>query len=125
LLLLKKPGLRPGFFLPAIQALWVSGASVVAFCFHTKRPRRPDMTVKGTVCGYHARLPRYAIQTDHGFSVVDVLDGELAVYHQVTGALEDHGVTVLRNRTTEEDVEVCVEAVHASREAVEALLVSR
>lgn len=24
--------------MPAIQALWVSGASVVAFCFHTKRP---------------------------------------------------------------------------------------
>lgn len=29
--------------MPAIQALWVSGASVVAFCFHTTRSRRPDM----------------------------------------------------------------------------------
>ena len=25
--------------MPAIQALWVSGASVVAFCFHTTRSK--------------------------------------------------------------------------------------
>lgn len=30
-LLFEEAGLATGFFLPAIQALWVSGASVVAF----------------------------------------------------------------------------------------------
>jgi len=38
----EEAGLATGFFLPAIQALWVYGASVVAFWLHTKRPRRPD-----------------------------------------------------------------------------------
>ncbi|WP_414867403.1 hypothetical protein [Pseudomonas donghuensis] len=28
--------------MPAIQALWASGASVVAFCFHTKRPSEAE-----------------------------------------------------------------------------------
>lgn len=35
----EEAGLPPGFFVPAIQALGVSDASVVAFCFHTKRSK--------------------------------------------------------------------------------------
>ncbi|AZL68809.1 hypothetical protein [Pseudomonas oryziphila] len=37
-MLFQKTALPGGFFMPAIQALWASGASVVAFYFHTKRP---------------------------------------------------------------------------------------
>ena len=83
------------------------------------------MKIDGVICGYHAHLQRFAVRTDHGYSVVDVQEGELSLHDQVTGMLEDHGLVVLTNRTTGEDVEVCVEAVHASREAVEALLRSR
>jgi hypothetical protein len=35
--------LQPGFFVPAIQA---PGASVIAFCFHTQKPREPDTTAQ-------------------------------------------------------------------------------
>jgi hypothetical protein len=40
----EETALPGGFFVLEIQALWVSGASVVAFRFHTKGPRRPDMS---------------------------------------------------------------------------------
>lgn len=83
------------------------------------------MKIDGVVCGYHARLPRYAIRTAHGYAVVDVEVGELAVHDQVNGTLEDHGQVVLINRTTGENVEVCVEAVHANRATAEALLQSK
>jgi len=83
------------------------------------------MKIEGVIFGYHPHLPRYAVRTDHGYSVVDVEDGEVSIHDVVFGALEDHGQVVLTNRTTGEEVEVCVEAVHASREAAEALLRSR
>lgn len=83
------------------------------------------MRIKGTVCGYHAHLPRFAVRTDYGYSVVDVEEGLLRVHDQVVGELDDHGHTTLHNETTGEDVEVCVEAIQASRDAAASLLRSR
>lgn len=83
------------------------------------------MAVMGVVCGYHANLPRYAIRTDDGFAIVDVLVGELRIGDSVRGALDNNGMAMLINRTTGELVEVAVEAVHASQDAAESLLRSK
>lgn len=83
------------------------------------------MSIQGTICGYHARLPRFAVTTPEGFSIVDVVIGELSVGDQVRGNLWTLGATLLENDTTGEIVEVFVEAVHASRAAAESLLRSR
>lgn len=80
------------------------------------------MQLKGIVVGYHARLPRYAIKTDYGYTVVDVEDGSLNLRDEVAGALDDHGHTTLLNESTGEPVEVCVEAIQATAEAANQLL---
>lgn len=83
------------------------------------------MRITGVVCGYHAQIPRFAVRTEYGYTVVDVEVGELRVHDQVVGELDEHGQTTLLNETTGEDVEVCVEAIQASRDAAASLLRSR
>lgn len=83
------------------------------------------MRIKGVVCGYHAQISRFAVHTDYGYSVVDVESGVLRVHDQVVGELDEHGQCTLLNETTGEDVEVCVEAIQASRDAAASLLRSR
>ncbi|MBX9754664.1 MAG: hypothetical protein K2X80_07920 [Pseudomonadaceae bacterium] len=83
------------------------------------------MHIKGIVCGYHAQMPRFAIRTDCGYSVVDVEVGQRRMHDQVAGELDGHGQTTLQNETTGEDVEVCVEAIQATREGAASLLRSR
>jgi hypothetical protein len=83
------------------------------------------MKINGVVSGGNREIGRWAIRTDHGFAVVDLIDGELQFHDAVTGDLESPGPVVLINRTTAEPVEVCVEAIHATLEGARALLRNR
>ena len=83
------------------------------------------MSTQGTICGYHARLPRFAVNTAEGFSIVDVMIGQLKVGDHVSGNLWELGGAVLTNHTSGDIVEVFVEATHASRASAESLLQSR
>lgn len=81
------------------------------------------MKIKGVVC--ENRHQRYTVRTKAGYTVVDVVDGELQEHDTVTGHLEDHGQVFLTNHTSEEIVEVDVLAFHASPAAASALLHGR
>lgn len=83
------------------------------------------MKINGVVSGVNQRTVCWAIRTENGFAVVDLMQGELHFHDAVTGELDSHAPVVLINRTTEEPVEVCVEAVHANLDAARALLQSR
>ncbi|WKN23945.1 hypothetical protein [Azotobacter vinelandii] len=77
------------------------------------------MLLTGIVVGNHRTIPRYAIQTEEGYVVVDVESGDLAFQHVVIGersAIEEYGHTTMLNHSTGETVEVFVEAVKATRE---------
>lgn len=81
------------------------------------------MKIKGVVSKNLAQ--RYMIRTAAGYTVVDVVDGELQEHDTVTGRLEDHGQVFLTNHDSEETVEVDVLAFHASPAAPSALLLGR
>ena len=83
------------------------------------------MKINGVVSGGNQGTGRWAIRTENGFVVVDLMQGELHFHDAVSGDLDSHGPVVLINRTTGEPVEVCVEAIHASLDAARALLQSR
>jgi hypothetical protein len=73
--------------------------------------------MNGIVRAANHRRQRYAIQTDDGFTVADLIDGELNINDEVSGTLDDHGETMLRNLTTGDLVEVRIDAYYASRES--------
>ncbi|HMM74861.1 MAG TPA: hypothetical protein PJ986_04065 [Gammaproteobacteria bacterium] len=57
-----------------------------------------------------------------GFTVFDVVSGEINVGDFVSGPLNDHGDAVLKNLTTGERIEVYVEAIQATQSAARDLL---
>lgn len=83
------------------------------------------MKINGVVSGGNREIGRWAIRTERGFVVVDLIDGEFEIQDAVTGDLENHGLVVLINRRTEEPVEVCIEAIDATLEGARALLRNR
>lgn len=80
------------------------------------------MTVIGVVAGENPQIGRYALQTEDGYSIADLLGGTLCMHEVVEGTLWDHGLAYLINRSTGETVEVVIEAVHANRASASALL---
>lgn len=78
------------------------------------------MKIKGLV--HRSWEQRHILHTATGYTVVDVVDGELQAHDTVTGCLEDHGQVFLTNHTSEETVEVDVLAFHATLESALALL---
>lgn len=78
--------------------------------------------MKGIVHQLNARLARYAIQTDQGFTVADLIDGELTLNDEVSGILDEHGEVALKNLTTGDLVEVRIEAFYASLQSAAKLL---
>lgn len=60
---------------------------------------------------------RAAVLTEYGYTVFDIIDGDVAVHDEVTGSLDDHGDAVIANATTGQTVAVYIEAIHATRES--------
>ena len=81
------------------------------------------MKIKGIVAGYSSNHVRYAIKADNGYTVVDLMAGDrMSPYDVVSGPLENHGHAYLYNHTTDEQIEVYVEAIHASQANAASLL---
>lgn len=78
--------------------------------------------MQSTVKGLSANRQRAAVLTDEGFTVFDIEDGEVSMGDVLSGCLDDHGSTVLSNRTTGHKVDVYIEAIHATPEFARSLL---
>lgn len=78
--------------------------------------------MNGTIRGINKRRQRYAIQTSNGYTIADLIDGELNINDEVSGLLDEHGDTMLRNQTTGDIIEVRIEAFYASAESAAKLL---
>ena len=77
----------------------------------------------GVVKGLSANRRRVAVLTDDGYTVFDIESGEPPLRgHTISGALNEHGSTVLTNETTGQTTDACVEAIHATRESALSLL---
>lgn len=79
--------------------------------------------MQSTVKGLSANRQRAAVLTDEGFTVFDIEDGEVSMGDVLSGCLDDHGSTVLSNRTTGHKVDVYIEAIQATPEFARSLLV--
>lgn len=76
----------------------------------------------GTVRAVNQRRQRYAIETADGYTIADLIDGELNINDEVSGTLDEHGDTTLRNLTTEDRVEVRIEVFYATHQSAAQLL---
>lgn len=88
-------------------------------------PQTQEGFMKGIVSGHNAQRTRYAIQTDLGYTVADIEDGELNINDVVSGNLDDHGEASLLNHTTGASATVYVEAIQATESAARTLLQNR
>ncbi len=78
--------------------------------------------MQGTVKGLSSNQQRAAVLTDDGFTVFDIEDGEVAMGDRLSGCLDEHGSTVLSNRTSGHKVDVYIEAIQATPEFAQTLL---
>lgn len=78
--------------------------------------------MNGTVRAANLRRQRFAIQTEDGYTIADLIDGELNVSDEVGGILDEHGDTTLRNLTTGNTVEVRIEAFYATSQSAAQIL---
>jgi hypothetical protein len=78
--------------------------------------------MNGTISAANQRRQRYAINTSTGYTIADLIDGELNINNEVAGTLDEHGDTTLRNLTTGDMVDVRIEAFYATQQSAAQLL---
>lgn len=72
----------------------------------------------GIVRAVNQRRQRYAIQTDDGYTIADLIDGELNIHDEVSGVLDEHEEVILKNLTTGDTVEVRIDEIHVQDQSV-------
>lgn len=65
---------------------------------------------------------RFAVITDHGYTVFDIEHGELSIEDRVSGCLDMHGHQDLTNQTTGHKLSAYIEAIQATQQAALDLL---
>lgn len=78
--------------------------------------------MKATVFGLNKGSQRAAVFTEIGYVVFDILDGEVSIKDEISGALDEHGDQALVNLTTGDILNVCIQAIGATKENAAALL---
>ena len=81
--------------------------------------------MQGIVKGLSKNRQRVAVQTDEGYTVFDIRDGEVAIGDQISGDLDEHGLQDLANQTTGHRLSVYIEAIQATTSGAESLLSRR
>jgi hypothetical protein len=80
--------------------------------------------MEGRACGTNGRQ-RWALETDYGYIVLDIYNGQVCLCDVLSGDLRRHGSVNLRNLTSGTIVECYVAAFDASRQSAESLLSHR
>ncbi len=78
--------------------------------------------MQGTVKCLSANRQRAAVLTDNGYTVFDIISGEVEPEDILSGDLASHGGVDLANLTSGRTISVFVEAIHATQAAVRSLL---
>lgn len=78
--------------------------------------------MRGKVAGVNRQNGMAAISTVYGYTVAQVLEGDLSVGDDVSGELDDHGDVVLVNHSSGLRVQAYVEAIHASPRIAQQLI---
>lgn len=78
--------------------------------------------MNGIVHQLNARRSRYAIQTGDGYTIADLVDGELNIGDLVDGVLDEHEEVTLTNITTGDTVEVRIDAIHVPQQSLAKIL---
>lgn len=79
--------------------------------------------MKGTVKIINTITNRTAVETDYGYTVFDIEHGSVQLNDILSGDLDSHGSQRLRNHTSDDDLEVYVEAVQATQQSAKQLLI--
>jgi hypothetical protein len=77
--------------------------------------------MKGIVRFISTNRIRVAVQTEYGYTVFDVEDGEFTEGDIVSGNLDDHGGQVVANESKRQRAFVCIEAVQADLVSAQSL----
>ena len=81
--------------------------------------------MKGMVSAVNYRKRRVATKTEHGYTLVDLLDDQAVdVGHALSGELDAVGNTTLTNETTGKKIKVCIEAVRAGETNMRGIMAS-
>lgn len=83
------------------------------------------MKIDGVVIGADTLIGRYILRSSAGYLVVDLMQGELYLRDVVSFDPQHLGPVYLRNHTSGELVEVCVEALLSTLRAASALAGNR
>ncbi|MGF6152016.1 hypothetical protein [Pseudomonas fluorescens] len=83
------------------------------------------MKINGAVAAANLLIGRYVVRSSAGYLVVDLMQGELSLRDVVSFDPQHLGPAYLKNHTTGEPVEVCVEALLSSLQAAVALAGNR
>ena len=78
--------------------------------------------MQGIVKGLSANRQRVAALTDNGYTVFDIISGEVEQEDMLSGDLASHGNVDLTNLTSGRTISVCVEAIHATLASARTLL---
>ena len=84
--------------------------------------RGPNMNIKGIVKGANHQRGWYMIQTAYGFTVAELIQGELNIHDHLYGDLDNHGEAYIQNVTSGEHVELYIEAIQATLQHAQSLL---
>lgn len=77
--------------------------------------------MKGIVKGLSRDRQRVAVETEYGYTVFDIEDGEADLEDKISGGLDDHGEQDLTNLTTGQTLTVYIDAIQASKKSALAL----
>ncbi|MDP1925744.1 MAG: hypothetical protein Q8K57_13300 [Thiobacillus sp.] len=80
---------------------------------------------QGIIAGLSRNKRRAAAQTDAGYTVFDLVDGELSIGDVISGNLDDHGSQDLTNQTTRQKLSAYIEATGATQKSAQSLLSSK
>ena len=80
--------------------------------------------MKGVVCGISSNQVFCAVRTDLGYTVFEVLQGEVSLGDEITGDLDSHGDASLHNSSQGSLIEAYIQAIQATKQAAERLLQS-
>ena len=81
--------------------------------------------MQGIVKGLSQNRQRAAVLTDTGYTVFDLVHGEVEVNDVISGDLASHGSQDLSNLTTTHTLSVHIEAIQATTSGARSLLKSR
>ncbi len=81
--------------------------------------------MKGIVHNINPSTMRVSVLTDYGYTVFDTDSGNFSIGNTVIGDLDNHGDAVLKMESTGETVSVYIEAIQATKECAESLLLDK